>query len=140
MHSHLPLEATDGNCLYRSIGHSPWYNSDYPLTSLDLALTILSSVASWAGTYALSGPLTRTQKCWIQATGARLECTNSMISHMEEVKLSGLTGVFSSTIQNLRNIEIAMAEKCRLLLSWTATLCKIIIESIHRKKVLTYML
>jgi ATP-binding cassette, subfamily C (CFTR/MRP), member 1 len=80
--------------------------------------------ASWAGSYALSGPMTRTQKSWMQATGTRLESTNSMISHMAEVKLSGLTRVFSSIIQNLRKAEISVAQQCRLLITWTVTICK----------------
>lgn len=53
---------------------------------------------------------------WNAATQNRISMTTSIISGMKEVKMLGLQATVSTTVENLRQIELQMASKVRWLM------------------------
>lgn len=64
------------------------------------------------------------QKIWLEAIERRIGATASMLGAMKGVKMSGLTNDMSTSIQNLRNEEVASSRKLRLLLITIVNLCR----------------
>ncbi|KAK2813402.1 hypothetical protein FQN50_000718 [Emmonsiellopsis sp. PD_5] len=82
--------------------------------AIPLGVAILSIFASAA----LSGFIVARQKLWLEAIEKRIAVTTAMLGSMKGVKLCGLSEPLSSTVQNLRVIELQISEGFRKLLIW----------------------
>ncbi len=76
---------------------------------------LLVSIFASAG---VSGFVIARQKLWLEAIEKRVAVTTAMLGSMKEVKLCGLTGVLTSSIQGLRVAELQISKGFRKLLIW----------------------
>lgn len=62
------------------------------------------------------------QRDWIEAVQRRVTATSSVLDNMKGIKMSGLSDVFNSELQQLRVLELAVSSKFRQIIAFFAVL------------------
>lgn len=63
------------------------------------------------------------QKRWIERVQTRLNTTSSMLNDMKSVKMLGLGDKLYACVSTLRQVELQVSQKFRVLLIWQVVLC-----------------
>jgi hypothetical protein len=63
------------------------------------------------------------QKRWIERVQTRLSTTSSMLNDMKSVKMLGLGEKLYACVSSLRQVELQVSQKFRVLLIWQVVLC-----------------
>jgi hypothetical protein len=66
----------------------------------------------------------RGRKDWNQAVQKRVSITSSVLGFMKEVKTLGLCGSWIAQIQSLREEELNLSKKFRMMIVWMNLICK----------------
>ncbi|KAF4951397.1 hypothetical protein FSARC_12927 [Fusarium sarcochroum] len=80
------------------------------------------------------------KKDWLAAVQRRVAATSSALSNMKGIKMTGLSQIVESTIQNLRMDELHASKRFRWLLSATATISNMSMLTIATITITTYIL
>jgi ATP-binding cassette subfamily C (CFTR/MRP) protein 1 len=67
----------------------------------------------------LSTRVGKAQRAWLTAIQGRLNVTTSLLNSIKEIRMTGLTDLFSSIIQLIRLEEIKVSIPYRRLLVWS---------------------
>lgn len=77
-----------------------------------------------AGSIVATGLVMSRQAMWLEAIERRITATTAMLSAMKGVKMSGLTNILFTTIQDLRREELRISKRFRKLLIWNMAFSK----------------
>lgn len=80
------------------------------------------------GVIPVSKTIGRAQTAWIERLQKRVAVTASMLGDMKAIKMLGLSGVLSTTITDLRRIELRTSEKFRKLVLSQILVCRVFFQ------------
>ncbi|KAK0368673.1 ABC transporter [Colletotrichum limetticola] len=84
------------------------------IASASVVPVVISIVCAF-GVIPVSKTIGRAQTAWIERLQKRVAVTASMLGDMKSIKMLGLSGVLSTTITELRRVELRTSEKFRKL-------------------------
>ncbi|KAK1458226.1 ABC transporter [Colletotrichum melonis] len=84
------------------------------IASASVVPVVISIVCAF-GVIPVSKTIGRAQTAWIERLQKRVAVTASMLADMKSIKMLGLSGVLSTTITELRRVELRTSEKFRKL-------------------------
>ncbi|KXH61282.1 ABC transporter [Colletotrichum salicis] len=84
------------------------------IASASVVPVVISIVCAF-GVIPVSKTIGRAQTAWIERLQKRVAVTASMLGDMKAIKMLGLSGVLSTTITELRRVELKASEKFRKL-------------------------
>ncbi|KXH29218.1 ABC transporter [Colletotrichum simmondsii] len=93
------------------------------IASASVVPVVISIVCAF-GVIPVSKTIGRAQTAWIERLQKRVAVTASMLGDMKSIKLLGLSGVLSTTITELRRVELRTSEKFRKLVLSQILVCK----------------
>ncbi|KAK1622116.1 ABC transporter [Colletotrichum phormii] len=85
------------------------------IASASVVPVVISIVCAF-GVIPVSKTIGRAQTAWIERLQKRVAVTASMLGDMKAIKMLGLSGVLSTTITELRRVELKTSEKFRKLI------------------------
>lgn len=86
------------------------------------AASIIVVFVCLAFCYLIAKIASPTQKAWMERIQKRVGLTANVIGNMKHLKISGLTVPVEASIQDLRNEELRVGGKFRMIQAWTAIL------------------
>lgn len=85
---------------------------------------LIERVVSVYGAFRVGNKIAPAQKTWLGAVQKRVALTSSMLSSMKSVKMMGLSGLLSSSVQGQRVHELNLSAGFRVFGIWRNVICK----------------